>query len=101
VRAAGKSFSLPNKNYSDRPKQNEVVPAAADGAVLDVDVDSKLPLRIEVVGRRSLGGDIASGAQTIAMGSPTTIVGVRNTTNATRGSFEFTFSTQRLDPRGR
>ena len=97
VKAGGKSFNLPNKNYSDRPKQNEFVPAAADAAALDVEVDSKLPLRIEVLGRRSVGGDTASGVQAIATGSPTTVVAVRNTASANKGSFEFTFSTQRLD----
>jgi hypothetical protein len=97
VRAGGKSFSLPDKNYSDRPKQNEFVPAAADAAVLDVEVDSKLPLRIEVLGRRSFGGDTATGAQAIATGSPTTIVNVRNATSPNKGSFEFTFSTTRVE----
>jgi hypothetical protein len=92
VKAAGKSFSLPNRNYTDRPKQNEFTPAVTDGAVLDVERDGTSPLRVEVIGRRSIGGDTAVGSQVVTPGTPT-IVNVRNAGSASKGSFEFTFST--------
>ena len=89
VKAGGRSFTLPNKDYTDRPNRNEFVPTAADGAMLDVEGDGA-PLRVEVSGRRSFGGDTARGAQTVAAGTPT-VVSVRNE-SASKGAFEFTFS---------
>ena len=90
VKAGGRSFTLPNKNYSDRPNRNEFVPAAADGAMLDVESDGT-PLRIEVSGRRSFGGDTVRGTHTVAAGTPA-VISVRNASSGSRGSFEFTFS---------
>ena len=98
VRAGGKSFSLPNKSYADRPQGNEYVPAVSDGAVLDVEVNPESPLQVEVIGRRSFGGDTVAGTQTVASGSPTTIVFARNAGSPSKGSFEFTFSATRVDP---
>ena len=91
VKAAGKSFSLPDRRYTDRANQNEVIPAPADGAVLDVEADINSPLRIEVTGRRSSADDTAVGAEVVTPGVPA-IVNVRNASSAMKGAFVFTFS---------
>jgi hypothetical protein len=91
VRAGGKSFSLPDRRYTDRANRNDVVLTPADGAVLDVDADINSPLQIEVTGRRSAANDTAIGAQVVTAGTPI-VVNVRHATDAAKGSFEFTFS---------
>jgi hypothetical protein len=96
VRAGGKSFRLPNKNYSDRPKLNEAIPGPADGAMLEIESDDMSPLRVEVFGRRSFGGDTVVGTQTLFANAPTAIVKVQNASSVSKGSFEFTFSTSRV-----
>jgi hypothetical protein len=93
VRAGGKSFNLPNRNYTDRAGQNEYVPTPRDGATIDLDVDPQSSLFVEVLGRRSFGGDTVAGRQTITPGAAPAIVTATNAASATRGSFEFTFST--------
>jgi hypothetical protein len=92
VRAGGKSFTLPNRNYTDRPNQNEYALTAGDGAAMELDAEGKAPAIIEVSGRRSSGGDTAVGSRPIDPARGTMLVEVKNASTASRGSFTFSFS---------
>jgi hypothetical protein len=92
VRAGGKSFTLPHRNYTDRPNQNEYALTAGDAAAMDLDAEGRAPTTIEVSGRRSSGGDTAVGSHLIDSAQGTMLVEVKNASTASRGSFTFSFS---------
>ena len=98
------TLNLPKMDYDDgragggrRP--SDYMPDPARRVVGSVS-PGKEPVRIEVRGRRSFGGDTANGTATIDSSNSTVSVNVVNGRNPRSGSFVFRFSTARLPAAG-
>jgi hypothetical protein len=87
-------FSLPIKDYDDRPNRNVYVPTAFDRAAADISVPANRLVELEIQGRRTSGvgkSDIVIGSQALGAGGPLTIT-VTNPKGERDGSFVFFLS---------
>jgi hypothetical protein len=94
VEAAGRPlFSMPNRNFDDRPGRNDYIPAASDRAAGVLQVSDGDPVAVVVHGKRSFGGDTATGTGTVPATGGTLQVQVRQKAGTSRaGAFVFTFT---------
>lgn len=88
----GKKFlTLPRRNYTDARTKNDYVAGPADRWVGDIKVGASEQIRIDINGKRPVGGDTAIGTGTLTQNGKPVIITASNK-DPQKGAFEFSFS---------